>query len=61
MPIYIYMYIDSARGGDDPVIATPASIHEKYDKMDEFLKVMFTMACKWKHGKDVLDKMQSCQ
>jgi len=38
-------------GTGDP--ATPEEIHEKYDKMDEFLKVMFTMACKWKHGKDV--------
>eukprot|EP00929_Paragymnodinium_shiwhaense_P031414 TRINITY_DN17601_c0_g1_i1.p1 TRINITY_DN17601_c0_g1~~TRINITY_DN17601_c0_g1_i1.p1 ORF type:complete len:435 (-),score=179.99 TRINITY_DN17601_c0_g1_i1:152-1405(-) len=37
----------------DPEIATPEEIHEKWDKMDEFLKVMFTMACKWKHGKDV--------
>jgi hypothetical protein len=33
--------------------ATPKAIHEKWDKMDDFLEVMFTMACKWKHGKDV--------
>jgi len=32
---------------------TPTEIHEKWDKMDEFLKIMFTIACKWKHGKDV--------
>jgi len=33
--------------------ALPAEIHAKWDKMDDFLEVMFTMACKWKHGKDV--------
>jgi len=33
--------------------ATPKAIKEKWDKMDEFLEVMFTMACKWKHGKDI--------
>lgn len=33
--------------------AKPEEIQEKWDKMDEFLEVMFTMACKWKHGKDV--------
>lgn len=33
--------------------ADPKDIHEKWDKMDEFLGIMFTMACKWKHGKDV--------
>jgi hypothetical protein len=43
----------AGRGDDDPAAGTPAAIHEKWDKMDEFLKVMFTMACKWKHGKDV--------
>lgn len=36
---------------DDP--DTPDEIHEKWDKMDEFLETMFVMACKWKHGKDV--------
>lgn len=30
-----------------------SEIHEKWDKMDEFLKIMFTIACKWKHGKDI--------
>eukprot|EP00928_Gymnodinium_smaydae_P075620 TRINITY_DN58630_c0_g1_i1.p1 TRINITY_DN58630_c0_g1~~TRINITY_DN58630_c0_g1_i1.p1 ORF type:complete len:481 (-),score=122.55 TRINITY_DN58630_c0_g1_i1:51-1376(-) len=41
--------------GEDPAdsVAKSAEIKEKWDKMDEFLKVMFTMACKWKHGKDV--------
>eukprot|EP00927_Polykrikos_kofoidii_P033803 TRINITY_DN2864_c0_g1_i1.p1 TRINITY_DN2864_c0_g1~~TRINITY_DN2864_c0_g1_i1.p1 ORF type:complete len:437 (+),score=99.41 TRINITY_DN2864_c0_g1_i1:84-1394(+) len=33
--------------------STPADIHEKWDQMDEFLKAMFTLSCKWKHGKDV--------
>jgi len=33
--------------------AKPAAIKEKWDKMDEFLEVMFTMTCKWKNGKDV--------
>jgi hypothetical protein len=33
--------------------ASVESIHEKWDKMDEFLETMFVMACKWKHGKDV--------
>mmetsp|Transcript_91585 Transcript_91585/g.262363 ORF Transcript_91585/g.262363 Transcript_91585/m.262363 type:complete len:418 (+) Transcript_91585:99-1352(+) len=28
-------------------------IHEKWDKMDDFMEIMFTIACKWKHGKDV--------
>lgn len=30
-----------------------AAIHEKWDKMDDFLEVMFTIACKWKHSKDI--------
>lgn len=33
--------------------AKPADIKNKWDKMDGFLEVMFTMACKWKNGKDV--------
>jgi len=37
-------------GGDPP---KPADIKAKWDKMDDFLGTMFTMACKWKHGKDV--------
>jgi hypothetical protein len=37
-------------GGDIP---TPKEIHAKWDKMDEFLEIMFVMACKWKHGKEV--------
>lgn len=37
-------------------IPTPKEIHEKWDKMDDFLEVMFVMACKWKHGKEVHDK-----
>lgn len=41
----------SLRGDDDP--ADPKDIKEKWGKMDEFLKVMFSMACKWKNGKDV--------
>lgn len=33
---------------------TPSKeIHAKWDKMDEFLKIMFTIACKAKHGKDI--------
>lgn len=39
-------------GGDTP---TPKEIHAKWDQMDEFLEVMFVMACKWKHGKEVHD------
>ena len=35
------------------VDATVEGFEEKWDKMDEFLKVMFTMTCKWKNGKDV--------
>jgi len=31
----------------------PKAIKEKWDKMDDFLEVMFTMACQAKHGKDV--------
>jgi len=31
----------------------PKAIKEKWDKMDDFLEVMFTMACTAKHGKDV--------
>lgn len=42
---------DSALSQGEP--AKPADIKEKYDKMDEFMGVMFTMACKWKNGKDV--------
>jgi len=34
-------------------VEDPEAIHEKYDKMDEFIKTMFTIGCKWKHGKDV--------
>jgi len=34
-------------------IATPAEINAKWDKMDDFLGIMFKMACNWKHGKDV--------
>jgi hypothetical protein len=33
--------------------AKPEEIREKWDKMDDFLEVMFTMACSWKHGKDI--------
>jgi hypothetical protein len=33
--------------------AKPAAIKAKWEKMDDFLGVMFTMACKWKNGKDV--------
>jgi len=33
--------------------ADPKAIKEKWDKMDDFLEIMFTMACQWKHGKDV--------
>jgi len=28
-------------------------IQEKWDKMDDFVGIMFEIACKWKHGKDV--------
>mmetsp|Transcript_111256 Transcript_111256/g.278536 ORF Transcript_111256/g.278536 Transcript_111256/m.278536 type:complete len:425 (-) Transcript_111256:22-1296(-) len=34
-------------------IPSTAEIKAKWDNMDEFLRIMFTMACKWKHGKDV--------
>lgn len=34
-------------------IPTNAEIKEKWDKMGEFMEIMFIMACKWKHGKDV--------
>jgi len=37
----------------DPAPAKPADIKEKWSKMDDFLEVMFTMACKMKNGKDV--------
>jgi len=36
-------------GEEDPV----KKIHEKWDKMDDFVEIMFTIACKWKHGNDV--------
>lgn len=36
--------------GDPP---KPADTKAKWEKMDDFLGTMFTMACKWKHGKDV--------
>lgn len=42
------------RGREDP--ATPEEIKEKWSKMDEFIEVMFTMACKWKNGKDVFNE-----
>jgi len=32
---------------------TAAEIKAKWDKMDEFLKIMFQIACKWKHKNDV--------
>ena len=32
---------------------TATEIKAKWDKMDEFLKIMFQIACKWKHGADV--------
>jgi len=41
----------SLRQRGDP--AKPKDIKEKWNKMDDFLEVMFTMACKWKNGKDV--------
>jgi len=41
----------SLRRREDP--AKPADIKDKWEKMDGFLGVMFTMACKWKNGKDV--------
>eukprot|EP00428_Durinskia_dybowskii_P031783 CAMPEP_0170242996 /NCGR_PEP_ID=MMETSP0116_2-20130129/21271_1 /TAXON_ID=400756 /ORGANISM="Durinskia baltica, Strain CSIRO CS-38" /LENGTH=432 /DNA_ID=CAMNT_0010493845 /DNA_START=44 /DNA_END=1342 /DNA_ORIENTATION=+ len=34
-------------------IPTNQEISEKWDQMDEFLRIMFTIACKWKHGKDI--------
>lgn len=37
----------------DPKIATPAEIKAKWDKMDDFLGIMFKIACSWKHNKDV--------
>mmetsp|Transcript_30462 Transcript_30462/g.45965 ORF Transcript_30462/g.45965 Transcript_30462/m.45965 type:complete len:421 (-) Transcript_30462:68-1330(-) len=39
------------RSVDD--VPTNAEIKEKWDKMDEFLEVMFGIACQWSHGKDV--------
>jgi len=39
---------------EDPEEEDPVKkIHEKWDKMDDFVEIMFTMACKWKHGADV--------
>jgi len=32
---------------------TVDEIKAKWDNMDEFLEIMFTLACKWQHGKDV--------
>lgn len=32
---------------------TAAEIKDKWAKMDDFMEIMFTIACKWKHGKDV--------
>lgn len=44
------MMQQNASGSEIP---SNAEIKAKWDNMDEFLRVMFTMACKWKHGKDV--------
>lgn len=44
---------------EDPITAdtdikeVTTAIHEKWDKMDDFLKIMFMLACEAKHGKDV--------
>lgn len=40
---------------DDALAAnlTIPEIQEKWDKMDDFVGIMFKLACKWKHGKDV--------
>lgn len=46
----------SAFLGRSQLAADPPSndeIHAKWDKMDDFLGIMFTIACKSKHGKDV--------
>ena len=45
----------SALNGDCPSLwgYDAFSLEEKWDKMDDFLEVMFTMACTAKHGKDV--------
>lgn len=32
---------------------TLAEIKAKWDNMDELLEMMFVIACKWKHGKDI--------
>lgn len=37
------------RAIEDPI----RQIQEKWNKMDDFVEIMFTIACKWKHGKDV--------
>lgn len=42
--------LQEASRDDNPNIT---AIHEKWDKMDDFLEAMFTISCKWKHGKDV--------
>mmetsp|Transcript_79370 Transcript_79370/g.246154 ORF Transcript_79370/g.246154 Transcript_79370/m.246154 type:complete len:426 (-) Transcript_79370:49-1326(-) len=34
-------------------VAANSSIQEKWDKMDDFVGIMFKLACQWKHGKDV--------
>jgi len=36
--------------------AKPKDIKAKWNKLDQFNEVMFTMACKWKNGKDVAGK-----
>lgn len=38
---------------DTDITEVTSKIHEKWDKMDDFLEIMFMLACKAKHGKDV--------
>lgn len=59
VPVSEATLLRSGSGRDQSLVVSggdpdkPKDIHKKWDKMDEFLGIMFTMACKWKHGKDV--------
>jgi len=44
-----YFVQDNTMSESDPI----RDIEEKWDKMDDFVGIMFTLACKWKHGKDL--------
>jgi len=48
--------MESTDLGNSSALPTNAEIKAKWDKMDDFLEIMFTLACKWKHGKDIHGK-----